>query len=246
MAVINAIFDALGIAYAFSLPQYCDTWWYMGYAVLLIVIFPVFVKLVKKFGIIVFPMSIGLMLFMGISTSYAFVKYLLSALGGIIIAEYKVFEKIQDALKERHKKLIAIGLTIVLAMILAKLRLRYNNLNYLLDAFLAPLIVWLSYYVIGKVKIFSSILEFLGKHSANMFMIHTFIFYYFFMDFSYSFGNGELILGVLILDTLAISILIELIKKYCGWNKLFQKLIQISNRCIEKIYLLEPKKDSCC
>lgn len=58
-----------------------------------------------------------------------------------------------------------------------------------------------------------NILEFLGKHSMNIFLFHTFIFSHWLKDFIYSPKNPLLIFLLLLGVCLIISVAIEWLKK---------------------------------
>lgn len=72
------------------------------------------------------------------------------------------------------------------------------------------------------------VLKYLGKHSMNIYMLHTFIFAYFFKDFIYGFIYPPLIFMALLSSSLALSILIEYAKHKCGIYILQNKLINIT------------------
>lgn len=56
------------------------------------------------------------------------------------------------------------------------------------------------------------LMTYLGKHSMNMYMVHTFIFSYFFHDFIYGFKYPILIFLALLLSSLAVSVVLETLK----------------------------------
>lgn len=62
-------------------------------------------------------------------------------------------------------------------------------------------------------------LRYIGKHSGNMYMIHTFFYYYWFPSFFYSL-NPFLAYLLLLLSSFGVSNILEKIKKSIGWNKL--------------------------
>jgi len=68
------------------------------------------------------------------------------------------------------------------------------------------------------------LLEFLGKHSTNIWLIHTFFCYYLFKDFIYSFKYPALIFIVLLLCSLAASYIVNLI--YVPINKRIHKALR--------------------
>ncbi len=69
-------------------------------------------------------------------------------------------------------------------------------------------------------KAISRSLEFLGKHSFNIFLFHTFIYYYWFESFIYSSRNPAIIFLLLFTLTLIVSIGIEWLKKGIGFYRL--------------------------
>jgi len=69
----------------------------------------------------------------------------------------------------------------------------------------------ISFQWIGK------ILGMLGGHLFNVFLFHTFIYYYFFSDFIYSFKYPVLIFLVLFVTCLAISMFLEYVKRHIGF-----------------------------
>lgn len=69
------------------------------------------------------------------------------------------------------------------------------------------------------------ILSFLGRHSMNMYMLHTFLFGYFFEEFIYGFKYPLLIFIVLFVITLTLSIIIEFVKTQCQFYVLQNKVV---------------------
>lgn len=57
-------------------------------------------------------------------------------------------------------------------------------------------------------------MSFLGKHSMNIFLFHTFIFVFWFQDFIYCSRNPIVIFFTLLFICIPISMLLEWIKKY--------------------------------
>lgn len=79
----------------------------------------------------------------------------------------------------------------------------------IIDPYLALVICVISYLCFSNIKIVSDFLDVIGKHSMNMFLTHSFVMAYFLNNFTYSFKWPELILLVLLIDTLIISYIIE-------------------------------------
>lgn len=85
-----------------------------------------------------------------------------------------------------------------------------------------PLLV---FDIVAYVPILSHVLKFLGKHATNIFLTHTFIYYYFYTDFIYSFKKDWLILIVMLIVCTMLSIFIELVKKIFRFNLLIDKAL---------------------
>jgi len=62
---------------------------------------------------------------------------------------------------------------------------------------------------------FRASLQFLGKHSMNIFLFHSFIFEYYMKDIIYYTGNPLIIFAELLAICLVISMLIEKLKHIC-------------------------------
>ena len=62
-------------------------------------------------------------------------------------------------------------------------------------------------------------LDYLGRHSGNMYMVHTFLYYYWFSEFFYSL-RPVLMYGVLLSGSLVISEVLECLKELIGWNRM--------------------------
>ena len=73
-------------------------------------------------------------------------------------------------------------------------------------------------------------MQFVGKHSMNMYLTHTFIFCLFFPDFIYGFKYPILIFLALFTTSLLLSVCIEFVKKRIGFYKLLDKAVNFINR----------------
>lgn len=220
---IYLIIDAFGMAVYFNTPQINITWWYMYFAVLLIITMPFLYMLYDKFRclllpvICLLPMAVSpLQTRAGIQSNYAML--LPSAVLGIAFAYEGWFGKIQQA---GHK-------IIKLACMLFAVKLTFDIWSYVgrepayTLAFMIPLIV---FELIAQIPILSTVLKQIGKHATNIFLIHTFIYYYWYTDFIYSFRYSLCIVFGLIAVCMAVSVIIELLKKISGYHYLISKIV---------------------
>lgn len=220
--VLYEIIDFLGLAKLFGTPTYNPTWWYLTYAIMFVFLTPLLIKAVKKNGLSVIVLSILIPRVLGFNADTGAFRYLLPLVSGIYIAEYDVFERISE-------KCNSICIAVVwLLYTTGVLVLRANTEWYgIFDGLAAVGICYMVYQWIGKVRFINKLLEYIGRHSMNIFMSHTLIYLYFFKEFIYSFKYSFLIFIALMLSSLLTSIVIEIIKKVLKYNIL-------EKACIEK------------
>lgn len=91
------------------------------------------------------------------------------------------------------------------------------NISIGIDCILSLLIAMLYKYTLSNTSnYFTRFLELCGKHSFNIFLFHTFIFYLYFPEVIYYFRNPILIYLELLAICLSISMSIEKLKKIIG------------------------------
>ncbi len=134
--------------------------------------------------------------------------YLIAFGLGMLFAEFKLFDKIRKLNKSKVEEII---LTILFLMFGISLRWKFGRILY--DAVCALSIIFFCNYILAHIKGINYILEILGKNSANMFLLHTFIYAYFFMEFMLKFRYLVVMYVVLVILSLVFSMIIELSKK---------------------------------
>ena len=88
--------------------------------------------------------------------------------------------------------------------------------------------ILLLHLTISRVSILRGIFAFLGKHSANIFMVHTFFRQIYTMDFVYSRGHFLLVIMTLLILSLVTSFIIEGLKKLIRYDRFTAKLEELS------------------
>jgi peptidoglycan/LPS O-acetylase OafA/YrhL len=210
--------DFLGIQ---GLSSYNITWWFNQLIIYFYFLFPILYFLVKKwvipmllFGI----MSMRLPIIIDGATGW-----LLHFMLGIAVAQN--VNKISVFLNRLNYWLVLLA-TILLFVGLVYLRTSRLSLGMRIDAFLAVIIALMIILFLRKMTVINYIVKFLGKHSINIYLIHTFIYAYFFEEFIYSFKYPILIFVVLLISTLGISMLFEWLKKAIRLPRLLTLVIQ--------------------
>lgn len=214
-----AILDALGLADFFQTPTMNITWWYMSFAYVILFMFPFFYALYERFGVLFLGGALVLPVAMGWDGRYLGICAFTLALG-IYTKEHDILEKWREAGKGRPE-IVLFKLIVCVAGFLLLVKLPFvvpiSNFNFAAGTMWAA---FCFFTFIGRIPGVSHILALLGKYSMNIFLIHTFIYYYYFKDFTYSFRYWLLILAVLMGISLVISMAIEGLKKVTRYNQL--------------------------
>ncbi len=88
-----------------------------------------------------------------------------------------------------------------------------------------PVVPFLVYEFIGEIPGLNFVLKIIGKNATNIFLIHTFIYYYWYTDIVYSIKEDWCIVLTITVISVVLSQIIELLKKVSGYNKLMKKTL---------------------
>lgn len=238
--IYKIILDFFGVSYLFGVEPLNDNWWYMGLAILIIVIVPFIVYLVKRFNsflpvilVIFLPRIIFLGQDFSVGEKNNPMRWLLAVVLGVIFAEYDVLARAKSFMIGKNKiisKILKFIISTAILLILFYSRISFNpkyvrDYTYEFSDNIVPaFLVYYLYDFITDIPVLRQILIFLGKHSMNMFLIHTFIRLTFLKSFVYSFRHFILVTLVVVIISLVLSIIVELLKKVSGYNKLIEKI----------------------
>lgn len=233
--VIFFLLDALGVSDLFVTPTLVDTWWYMSFAHLIIITFPIFIILYKKVGSAELIL-LSILLPRMITVKYEpFENWILVIVLGIVFADHNVLEKMKEWKISKHvvwDKILKLALSITLLVIGYNLR-ENADIGFFYEfrhGILCILVIYVAQEFFITTKYLSYVLAFLGKHSMNIFLIHTLIRYSFFRDFTYSFKYPLVIISVLLGISLMVSILLEQVKKLLIHYKQLWKGVNDANK----------------
>ena len=94
-----------------------------------------------------------------------------------------------------------------------------DHFEFALNGVIPVLIVYWSYEFVIGIPGIRQILQFIGKHSANIFYIHTFIRAVWLRDPTYSLGHAAVIWLFILVVSLALSILLGVVQKIIRFDK---------------------------
>lgn len=223
-SVVYMIIDALGLAKLLGTPLFCLTWWYMSLAIVLIMIFPFVHSIMEKYQWVVVVASIIVPRACGFGQSTDLFRYLLAYTLGMYFAQHDLLARIKEKFMEQNVagKLLSLIVSLIGSAVIIKCRqnawIGWKYLDFW-DGFAAMYVIVNSYIYILNGKWIVKGLGFLGKHSMNIFLIHSFYRDVFFHEFTYSFYYAWLDYIVLMAISLVTSIVLEWFKKLIRYEK---------------------------
>lgn len=210
---LYGLLDATGLASIFNTPTLNDTWWYMELAILIVFVAPLLYLVVKKLRY--YTIFLAVLLPVMVELSFDVKRYYFVILFGVLAAALEWFEKL-FAWKAPVWLQAVVGVILLAGSVLFRQNyVVYTEFAYLVDAPIALLFAWFGARVLAEIPGIQQVLAFLGKHSMNMYFVHTFFYMILFQPFVYSFRYAGVIYAVLIAVSLAYSVVLELVKKLC-------------------------------
>lgn len=226
---IKFLLDFIGLINAFGIYGYNVTWWFYSCIILLYILFPFLYRLLKKDTMLsVLVMAVATYLPIPIFASAR--PYLLTFLAGMIYCSMSNRYTSAGGGKTSHSiTLCVLFLMAAFDRLVAPDKLRF-------DAVIVILMV-MSYKFINLPDVTTKALAFLGKHSMNIFLFHTFIYYMWFQDIIYITRNPFVIFLELLASCLLISVLLESIKKLIRFDTLIARIQNINTEKKIKAYV---------
>lgn len=197
---------------------YNATWWFYSCIIMLYLLYPLIWKC-RKYWFLMIPFAVmfpTIAYFIPILGKSDCSPYFLAFVCGFLMAYIKPQVGGANFISK---------ISLFLLLIIACLYRFYSGRIFLWDAAIIVIGVTL-YSMLSVNKYITNIFSFLGKHSSNIFMFHTFIYYYYLYDFVYWSRNPLLIVLTLLVFCIPISIGIEWIKDRLQINQLQTKMMK--------------------
>lgn len=207
--------------------SYNITWWFNRAILLLYIAFPILFLLIRKIPYISLALVFGIML---VPIPVSFVNEMTIWMFPFFIGMLWAMKVPQGyTITNKRKYLLLLPIVLILCCVLVYFR-QNRIIPYFsgiaVDGLLAFVISMLVIMLIRNLPIVNVVFSFLGKHSANMYMVHTFLFSYWFPQFIYAPKYAILIFLLLLLCSLAISLALEFIKTKAGIYKLSDYVVR--------------------
>lgn len=227
----NIIFQVLAIS---DQQSYNTTWWFNSLIISLYILFPVIGYMINRLPIysILVVLALGsTQLMIGPQLQRYLPVFVTGALWSAYNNELTAFLK-----RYRSSVLLSLLLFSIIINLIALFVLGDDHIHsrglpcYLL---LTLQLAMCTIFFIRNVSWLSKSISFLGKHSANIYLVHTFLNFYWFPKFFYSITNPLLLWMALLMSSVGISLGIEAIKNVIHWNDIpahiNSKLFKIEN-----------------
>ena len=208
--ILYMLADATGISQFLDTPTMLLTWWYMKVAYVLIFLIPVLYFAVQKIGYAALPAAFLLPYIVQMDPDIQ--RYFFVAVFGVCAAYGKWPEKLAAI---RMNPVIKWTLGIALFAVCVLVRQNYVVYQTFVAYVDAPIALFLVYFVcqvLGMIPFVGKVLAFIGSHSLNIYLVHTFFYQALWRDFIYSFRYAGLIWLVLLACSLLYSVVLEFVK----------------------------------
>ena len=236
MGVFHMVTDLLGIGQLLGTPMLVGTWWYMSAAFVFIITAPLLYWMLRHFGgivclatLMIIP-RIGGAAYPGTIDFYTFLPVFCI---GMIFYRNDIFGRVSSWIcRGKVHYTAAVLISVFATAVCYKLSYHMGNgqfWDFKYDLFVAVYVV-LIYLTAAKIAGLKQVLAFLGKHSANIFMIHTFVRDVYMRQFIYSRGHFLAIIVTLLLISLLLSFALEVIKKLIHYEKFVNGLTGLASR----------------
>lgn len=220
------IYDMIGIG---GLGSYNITWWFNKLIVILYIFFPIFhvvVRYLPAWIVVIVSWLFAIYGKIGFGVGWSFWQF--SFVLGMLMAYHG--KTITNFMQKFSVKLVG---AIVLMVLLTLIHLRLHAFipvfyGLRVDPFIALVLAF-------AIPIFcrnalQMPISFLGKHATNAYMIHTFIYYYWFSSYVYSLHYALLISLCLLVVCVGMSIGLEWLKEKMRINKSVVLIVDRLNR----------------
>ena len=213
--------DATGFSQFLDTPTMNLTWWYMKVAYILIFLIPALAFAVRKIGN---PMlMIAFLLPFAVEMDKDVQRYFFVAVFGVCAAHGKWVDKLLGIkIPCIVKWILGFGL-LALSILVRQNYVVYQTYVAYVDAPIVLVIVYFACQVLGSIPVLRKVLAFIGTHSMNIYLVHTFFYMSLWRAFIYHFKYAGLIFLALLVTTLLYSVVLEFIK-----HKIFRRRHEIT------------------
>lgn len=205
------ICDGLGLSQVFGTPTLNDTWWYMALAYTFIFLIPVLAFGVKKTGVVLLAFSFFAPMIFRLTFDMA--RYFFVAVFGVCAAYGNWFEKMFNLRMHGIVKWCVGVLGLVLCVLIRQNAVVKDYFANYVDAPIAFFVICFAVMLPGMIPGVKQVLQYMGKHSMNIYLVHSFFYLIIHRSFIYGFRHAGIIFLALVLVSLGYSMIFEGLRK---------------------------------
>lgn len=224
------VLDFFGLKSLFNTSTMNQTWWYMETVIVLYILFPILQRLCKRIPTILLtaayvPLIIYSYFCDGSYDNCREIFWIFPFIVGIILSQKNILNIFSEYLSRKYSGTCIICILAVIAMTAIR-----SYFGVIADTFYAVAIILAAKATVCRIKYINSFLGFMGYHSANIFMMHSFLYCYYvpIKQILFVVNNGIFNYIVLMVECIAVSDYIEILKSRInesaikrGYKKIF-------------------------
>lgn len=190
--ILQMLFDFFGLSFLMGTNSLNATWWYMSLAIVFVLIFPFLYRFIRKYGY--FTLFVGyFFLFRMFSLSNNYIHFSIAMMIGVFFADKNLLPRIANYKICKNGVLNKLVKMILELIVLYVFYHTFSTLSYELPEIyfgIFPTLVILFFYeFIIDVPIVKQVLQFLGRYSMYIYLIHDFFLSVLFKDLIYSYSH---------------------------------------------------------
>lgn len=219
---LKLLIDLWGFADSAGFASYNITWWFYSCILLLYLLAPLLYRLIRRYPLWVMGFAALFMEFYTPRLLFGSIRYyLFPFVLGMVCAHNDWISGLAEQTK-RHPMAAAV-LFVVLILLRCLIGLKVDGL--VAAALAVATVAWCwNRGVVGR------LFRFLGEHSFNIFLFHTFIYYYYFEELVFWSRNPVVILFTLLGLSVLLSVGIEKLKRWIGYYELQKRITNLVTR----------------
>lgn len=220
--LFNFVINLLGLSHIFKSDTLVGTWWYISFATLIIFLFPIFMRVYRKFGFILCILSIIIPRCLNVIPN-DFTKWLLAVALGIYFSDKNLLVRLKEWIPFQKKwgEILKFLVMTGILLVLYKMRISDWQKNYsdIFESIIPVFLVCYCYNYVLNWKYLNKVLEFFGIHSMNIFLFHTFIRIKWMNMYEVAGPYAIAVVLCVFVPSLLVSIIIEFIKEKINYEK---------------------------
>ena len=179
VGVKNFLLDFIGMKSLFNIPTMNQTWWYMEACIVLYILYPLLGKLLKKIPLVVFAATAIPVIRWGLFNDGSIdgcreIYWIFPFTAGMFLSEKNILNRMSTFFC--RKKILSVVTTFAAVAIMTGVR---SHFGVVVDTFYALSIIAFSKSFLSLIKPANTLLGYIGSHSANIFMMHSFVYCYY-------------------------------------------------------------------